>query len=317
MPAKDFLHQEGDFVDLLRVVAGDMKIQPALVEKDYWIMHCLYGLAKQGFKFELKGGTSLSKGFNAIHRFSEDIDIMIDPEQAPFDVSTNPKQTKKKHCESRARFYDWLTDEINIEGIISTRRDRAFDDEKYRSGGIRLHYRSHFTAIEGLKEGILLEAGFDLTQPSMNKTVSSWAFERAIAHGTKTIDNRAHSTACYHPGFTFVEKLQTVSKKYQQYRDNKTAPQNFLRHYYDLSQLLDIEVVQEFLGTKEYHEHKRLRFPNDDDLEISSNEAFILSDPKELSEFSRQFEKTESLYFRGQPPFADLLKKIQANITSL
>ena len=50
-----------------------------LVEKDYWIMHCLWGLQAQGFQFELKGGTSLSKGFGVIHRFSEDIDIRIEP----------------------------------------------------------------------------------------------------------------------------------------------------------------------------------------------------------------------------------------------
>jgi hypothetical protein len=34
-----------------------------LVEKDYWIMQSLWGLQAQGFVFELKGGTSLSKGF--------------------------------------------------------------------------------------------------------------------------------------------------------------------------------------------------------------------------------------------------------------
>ncbi|MEA2882414.1 MAG: hypothetical protein QOH32_1670, partial [Bradyrhizobium sp.] len=42
--------------------------------KDYWIMHSLYGLQKLGLIFELKGGTSLSKGFKIIDRFSEDID---------------------------------------------------------------------------------------------------------------------------------------------------------------------------------------------------------------------------------------------------
>src|SRR5436190_15605964 len=50
-------------------------IDPALVEKDYWIMQGLYGLQKLGMKIELKGGTSLSKGLQIIHRFSEDIDI--------------------------------------------------------------------------------------------------------------------------------------------------------------------------------------------------------------------------------------------------
>ncbi|MHB8347399.1 MAG: nucleotidyl transferase AbiEii/AbiGii toxin family protein [Acidiferrobacterales bacterium] len=113
------------------------------MEKDYWIMHCLYGLAAQGFNFELKGGTLLSKGFGIIQRFSEDIDIRIDPARAPFPVFTAPGQTKKaRHIESRKTFYDWLADTIQITGISDVARDHAFDDDKYQSGGIRLRYGS-------------------------------------------------------------------------------------------------------------------------------------------------------------------------------
>lgn len=72
-----YLHQHPDFLDLIRIVSDEKKIIPVLVEKDYWIMHCLYGLQKMGLSFFLKGGTSLSKGHHIIHRFSEDIDILI------------------------------------------------------------------------------------------------------------------------------------------------------------------------------------------------------------------------------------------------
>lgn len=74
-----------------------MDIAPALVEKDYWIMHCLYGLQKLGLRFELKGGTSLSKGFGLIHRFSEDIDIRIEP-PAGMDIKTGRNHDKPEHC---------------------------------------------------------------------------------------------------------------------------------------------------------------------------------------------------------------------------
>lgn len=67
-----------------------------VVEKDYWIMHGLWGLQAQGFVFELKGGTSLSKGFGVIHRFSEDIDIRIEP-PADMDVKTGRNQDKSAH----------------------------------------------------------------------------------------------------------------------------------------------------------------------------------------------------------------------------
>src|SRR2546422_4181396 len=85
MPA-DYLHSHPQFADLIRIVAREKLIAPALVEKDYWIMHCLYGLQQLGMKFELKGGTSLSKGFQIINRFSEDIDNLT------VVASSNPRQ---------------------------------------------------------------------------------------------------------------------------------------------------------------------------------------------------------------------------------
>jgi predicted nucleotidyltransferase component of viral defense system len=78
MPPESFLHQRDDFKALVETVADSEKINdPALA--DYWIMHAVFGLNQLGLKFELNGGTSLSKGFGVIHRFSEDIDIRIDP----------------------------------------------------------------------------------------------------------------------------------------------------------------------------------------------------------------------------------------------
>lgn len=76
------LHDLPDFGDLIVVTARDLTIDPGLVEKDYWIMQALWGLQEFGFHFELKGGTSLSKGYQLIHRFSEDIDILIHPDEA-------------------------------------------------------------------------------------------------------------------------------------------------------------------------------------------------------------------------------------------
>src|SRR6266403_5672288 len=103
MPA-NYLHKHEQFPELIRIVAEQRGIDPALVEKDYWIMHSLYALQKLGLTFELKGGTSLSKGFKTIDRFSEDIDIRIEP-PAGRDVKTGRNQLKAAHIQSRKDFY--------------------------------------------------------------------------------------------------------------------------------------------------------------------------------------------------------------------
>lgn len=318
MPPDSYLHERSDFSDLIRIVAGERKLLPALVEKDYWIMHCLYGLAAQGFIYELKGGTSLSKGFGIIQRFSEDIDIRIDPACAPFQVFTAPSQTKKpRHIESRKQFYDWLGDSIQITGISNVARDRVFDDDKYRSGGIRLRYPSAFDNPAGLKEGILLEVGFDDTTPNMPRTISSWAFDKASESDITVTDNRANAVHCYHPGYTFVEKLQTVSTKFRQQQEKGGLPPNFLRHYYDISQLLDHSDVIAFIGTPEYHARKEHRFREDDNLNIAKNEAFLLSEPATRKQYTLAYQATASLYFNEQIPFETIMGKIQEWIDRL
>src|SRR6266853_5772291 len=131
MPLHNFLHHHPEFPALMRIVGREMSIAPILVEKDYWIMHCLYGLQQRGMAFELKGGTSLSKGYGIIHRFSEDIDIRIEP-PAEMDVKTGRNQNSTAQCDSRKRIYDWLAETIEIDGIDQVGRDEAFDDARYR-----------------------------------------------------------------------------------------------------------------------------------------------------------------------------------------
>jgi hypothetical protein len=318
MPS-DFLHNHKDFSDLLNILADEKRIQPALIEKDYWLMHVLYGLRKQGFEFELKGGTSLSKGYKIIDRFSEDIDIHIKP-PLELKVEENPNKNKPGHKESRRKYFDWLAKEIKIAGVISNERDHAFDNTNtFRNGGIRLLYESKTAGIPGVKEGILLEAGFDKVTPYNRLTISSWAYDRALTiSGIAIIDNRAIDIACYHPGYTFVEKLQTIATKFRQFQASAVLQLNLMRQYYDLYCLLNNPEVQKFISTKEFEKHKIDRFPNQDlVVPVAKNEAFLLSDLKIRAAFRKSYEETEALYYNGQPDFDKLLVRIKSNIDKL
>jgi hypothetical protein len=307
---RDYLHNHLEFGDLIRIVAHEMSIDPALVEKDYWIMHCLYGLQKLGMKFELKGGTSLSKGFGIIDRFSEDIDIRIEPPK-DLQVKTGVNHNKPAHVQSRKDFYDWLANTIRIDGIDDVQRDTAFDDERYRSGGIRLNYRSITDPVPGLKDGILLEVGFDDVTPNAARDISSWAYDYAAAK-VEIIDNRALAVSCYDPGYTLVEKLQTVSTKFRKQQETGEFPTNFMRHYYDVYRLLKRPEVQAFIGTEAYKAHKAKRFRQADNPNIAANEAFVLSDPKTRGAYERAYAETSALYYRNKPTFDQILAEIGA-----
>ena len=315
MPA-DFLHNHREFPELIRIVAEERGIDPALVEKDYWIMHCLYGLQQQGMTFELKGGTSLSKGHQIIDRFSEDIDIRIEPPPGR-DVKTGRNQTSRAQTKTREDFYDWLAATIKIDGIDEVKRDKDFDSKDFFSGGIRLFYDSVTEPVEGLKDGVLLEAGFDDVRPNSAKDIGSWAYDYAASKGVDVIDNRAKGVACYDPRYTFVEKLQTVSTKFRKQQASGEFPVNFMRHYYDIYKLLQRPEVQGFIGTQEYTAHKEKRFPKADNRNIAENQAFILSDPATRQLYDRAYATTSALYYKGKPSFGQILAEIEKWIYQL
>jgi hypothetical protein len=304
----DFLHNHPQFPDLIRIVAEQKAIDPALVEKDYWIMHCLYGLQRLGLVFELKGGTSLSKGFQIINRFSEDIDIRIEPPNGR-DVKTRSNQNKRAHIQSRRDFYDWLAKMIRIEGIEKVERDTAFDNRSLMSAGIRLFYKTYTNALAGLRSGVLLELGFDDVTPNAKKDISSWLYDYAGGK-VDVIDNRANGVACYDPGYTFAEKLQTVSTKFRKQQVKKDSPIDFMRHYYDVHGLLQRPEVQAFIGTDAYKAHKTKRFRSGDNPNIAENQAFILADPETRKTYADAFAESSALYYGDTPTFEQILAEI-------
>lgn len=144
------LHDTDDYATVIEVVADDMAIDPALVEKDYWIMHVLWGLQQLGMTFELKGGTSLSKGYGLSDRFSENIDILIHPVEP---LPTGRNHNKPAHVEQRRAFFDGLVPQLSIPGVVEVLRDLAFDNDRLFSAGIRLIYPELTPLPPGLKAG--------------------------------------------------------------------------------------------------------------------------------------------------------------------
>lgn len=315
-PEPVLLHEHKDFRPLLDAVAQAEKIaDPVLVEKDYWIMHVLFGLRQLGLEFQLKGGTSLSKGFQIIHRFSEDIDIKIEPFDG-IDVDMNPNHEKPAHIESRRQFFEKLCTKLVIPGITTVERDAAYDDARLRNARIRLLYKSLYGPKEGLKDGILLEAGFSKTSPNQSVTISSWAFTFAEKNKVACQNNRAVDVVCYNPEYTFVEKLQTITRKFRQFAESGSMPASFLRHYYDVAQLLDVERVQRFIGTPEYLEHKKAWFRSENQ-NLQATDAFTLLDAKNRELFTKEYAKTEALYYRGQVPLDTILDRIKKDLNRL
>ncbi|MFM8453966.1 MAG: nucleotidyl transferase AbiEii/AbiGii toxin family protein [Gammaproteobacteria bacterium] len=255
-------------------------------------------------------------GYGLIHRFSEDIDIHI---RTNFGLTIEGKEDKPQVRAARKKFYDVLANSLSINGITEVKRDYDFDDtEKYRSGGIRLYYQSQTTTLEGLKDGILLEAGFDTITPNKPINISSWVWEHLVSINASSsfIDNTAIEVQCYHPGYTLVEKLQTIVRKYRN-KDNpgSSDEKNFIRQYYDVYCLLGNSEIQEFIGSPEYLAHKAVRIKGADNLiPLNEHPSLLLNDLKLRESFINRYLSTSKLYYNGQPDFEDILARIAVHV---
>lgn len=110
------LHQDIKlFSDTLRAASQHLDVKLEFVEKDYWITLVLSRLAKSKYVDEavFKGGTSLSKGYNLIERFSEDVDLAIinDKGKTGNEIKTIIRAIEKKITSD-------LTD-LQMDGVTS------------------------------------------------------------------------------------------------------------------------------------------------------------------------------------------------------
>jgi hypothetical protein len=231
-------------------------------------------------------------------------------------VKTGRNQASPAQVKSRRDFYDWLAATIRIDGVDRVERDTAFDNKDLFSAGIRLVYRNLTAPIVGLREGVLLELGFDDVTPNMAKDISSWAYDDA-ADKVEIIDNRAKGVTCYDPRYTFVEKLQTVSTKFRKQQESGDSPVEFMRHYYDVHGLLQRPDVQTFIGTDAYRQHKAKRFRKGDNPNIAQNQAFILSDPQTRKLYAKAYADSSALYYGDKPTFDQILQTIGTWIDKL
>ena len=94
-------------------------------------------------------------------------------------------------------------------------------------------------------------------------------------------------------------------------------PVNFIRHYYDVYQLLGNENVLKFIGTKAYFDHKASRFRKTDEMDLTKNEAFILGDSETRERYTKEYERTRVLYYGGFPSFDSIMERIGYHLKRL
>lgn len=219
--------------------------RPAVIEKDYYVTESLRIIAETvNDKVIFKGGTSLSKGWNLIQRFSEDIDLFLDPLafQLPLGKNAIDRELKK------------LRDAIAAHPALS-----FVSEESQTIGGFgrsdRFFYTQRFGGPGEVANRVVLESGTASgREPTSVVELSSYlaTFLRSTGTSLGAEDETIFKLRLLHFRRTFVEKMFAIHSKVELLKREGRPLGGYARHYYDLFQLSHRPEVLAMLQSDEY-----------------------------------------------------------------
>lgn len=227
-----------------------------IVEKDFWVVWVLSKIFTDDRLNKIlmfKGGTSLSKVFNLIVRFSEDVDLILDwtlvTKDNPYETRSNNKQDKfNKHVNMNAKEYIEDTLLPIFTEISSPICECKIDSQDAFS--INVKYPSVFTDAY-LRPEILLEIGpLASWMPAKEFEVQSFVAN----HFPKLFSVPACTVNTILAKRTFWEKA-TILHHEANRPETSEMPPRYSRHYYDLAMMVKSEVKNEALAHYELLEN--------------------------------------------------------------
>jgi hypothetical protein len=232
-----YIHEDPEFHKLLAQVADSCDLDEPMVEKDYWITHTLWALENAGLEVWFKGGTSLSKGFGIIQRFSEDLDLKIDPGTTTLPTVSKWKSGGKAGVEERKAFFLSLA-KLPLTGL-TLHLDEASLGRTAEGAKLKVDYPGiHLERLSPtISPFVLLEVGDARVRPSLLRPISSLVhdhIEKAGLTGSYFI-NRPAKANCIHPLVTLIEKLDAISHRFAKEEQRAAA---FVRHYEDAAHII-------------------------------------------------------------------------------
>ena len=232
-------------------------LPPKSIEKDWWVTMTLRALFQCGCAGHIvfKGGTSLSKAWNIIERFSEDIDIAIDRKFFGFDGELSKKQINNLRRASCSYISGQLKEELDNKlkeaGISGYSVSVAETEDTTKDPQIiEVHYDSLFNAGSYIQEKVLIEIGArSLIEPSKDvqlRSILANTFPDAV------FADDYYSIPTVVPQRTFLEKAFLLHEEFQkpaeQIRVNRMS-----RHIYDLEKMMDADFAIDALNDRELY----------------------------------------------------------------
>ena len=323
-----------DRLFMVNRVSETKNIDPESVEKDWWVIMVLkavFGMSMAKYAF-FKGDTSLSKGWNLINRFSEDIDIalyrdfFLTERGLACAKCENNNQVKLLRKASRDFIHGEFKEElehrlkemgldVRVEAVTThmTAEGEKPIDHDADPTVVLVHYPSIF---EGRHSYVKPVVKVEISCLSMREPFEMKRIASLISEGFASEDNEAVAEiATISPSRTFLEKAFLLCEEYQR-RNPRTLRMS--RHLYDLERLMDTEYGRAALrDSKLYYEivqhRQKFYHVGGVDYALDLPERIAFCPTGEVRERLRaDYENMRSSFIYGEAlGFDDLMKRIE------
>ena len=302
-------------------------LSPQAIEKDAWVTLALKMLFTSEIATHLtfKGGTSLSKVYRLINRFSEDIDISIDRGFLGFKGNLTKGEIRKLRRKSHdftlhvisKIIKDQLTKyqiEPNLYEIIVENTKISDQDPET----IKINYKSVFSEIEYIPQRVLIEIGArSSSEPFERKQVNSIIDEY---FSNLPISEKPFSVNVIRPEKTLLEKMILLHEEFSK-PNEKIRHFRMSRHYYDIAQIIVTDYGKNALQNKELFKriikHRAVYTPvkTVDYSKLKMETLKLFPNKKILELYKKDYKQMkESMIYGEKPNFEEIPEIIKRNM---
>ena len=304
--------------------ALSMKVAPVIIEKDFWVcftLQKLFSLSNIGGTLIFKGGTTLSKVYNIIHRFSEDIDISIDRKSlsgADYDpgamgIGTKERQRRlaklKELCQKK--IHEEIQPLLNeaIAKDITQNKDWTLEKDDSDPDNQTLLFKYPSALINGkneyIRSAVKIEMGArsDHWPNEIQKVISYVAQKYPKQFTSPYVTVKVLSAQR-----TFWEKATLLHAEYHR-QIEKRMPSRLSRHYYDMAMLIQAKILSDIELLEKVAKHKKIFFKSawakyD---EAKKGTLRISPNPERLKELEADYKKMHEMFFIEPLNFSEIL----------
>jgi predicted nucleotidyltransferase component of viral defense system len=293
------------------------------IEKDVWITAVLRALFSLPYAENLsfKGGTSLSKCWNVIERFSEDVDIAINREFLGFSGTLSKTQISDRLRRAACSFvreklqFDLAT-QLEKDGLntdlfsvnVEITSISTTDPEK-----IFIEYKSLFKENPYIKPSVILEmSGRSMNEPLENIKIQSFLDEE---FANKSFAEKPFSVQAVVAERTFLEKICLLHEEFAKPVETRRIDR-MSRHLYDLERMIDTPIAKNALDNIELYksvvEHRKtfIGLKNFDYNTLSPDKISIIPPENVIALWNADYRKMqETMIYGDSLPFNKLMNK--------